>query len=476
MLKEITRTVKFEIYPIGEKENIKSFYDFFNTTLQAQKTAMQNTYNFLMQREVIKENICKLDEVFNEECSKIENDISKLYESIKGLESTNSKYIKTKIQIDSKYKKLNKLKNEKRKESETTLNQALGYKGQTQTSKLAKLKNELDIPYLAYLDVGMYYANQDFSNDFIDLYQGKRAPRVYKSSDLLRLHKTHLKSSSSTIMIYKDKNKYYWKWHKWTMKINLGTKPSTTGDKRHTLDNIINGNYDMGMGSVQRKGNKLYLIIPIKHEVHEPILDKNRILGIDLGMDVPAYGVFNFNTDWGKQFGNKKELLDFKTRIKALKDREKAKMVFARGGHGRKRKLKNNRLDALKNREANFSKTYNHTLSKQIINHALKYNCGTIRMEKLSSGGLDGNTLGNWTYYQLQTFIQQKAERYGIEVELIPPKNTSKTCSKCGYLKSEFKLGNRDGKDGRQFHCPQCGLKINCDKNAAINIVNGGVQ
>lgn len=42
-------------------------------------------------------------------------------------------------------------------------------------------------------------------------------------------------------------------------------------------------------------------------------------------------------------------------------------------------------------------------------------------------------------------------------------------------VKDDFVLGNRDGADGRQFHCPNCSVKLNSDHNAAINIANGGV-
>lgn len=76
----------------------------------------------------------------------------------------------------------------------------------------------------------------------------------------------------------------------------------------------------------------------------------------------------------------------------------------------------------------------------------------------------------------LQTHIETKANAKGIIVEYVDPAYTSSVCSQCDYYKSEFKLGNRDGFDGRQFHCPQCGLQINSDHNAAINISKGGID
>ncbi|MBQ9219993.1 transposase [Succinivibrio sp.] len=41
---------------------------------------------------------------------------------------------------------------------------------------------------------------------------------------------------------------------------------------------------------------------------------------------------------------------------------------------------------------------------------------------------------------------------------------SSKTCSRCGYLKKDLTL--RD----RVYECPECGLTIDRDLNAAINL------
>ena len=40
----------------------------------------------------------------------------------------------------------------------------------------------------------------------------------------------------------------------------------------------------------------------------------------------------------------------------------------------------------------------------------------------------------------------------------------SKTCNGCGYKKKDVALSDR------QYHCPECGLEIDRDLNAAINL------
>ena len=53
--------------------------------------------------------------------------------------------------------------------------------------------------------------------------------------------------------------------------------------------------------------------------------------------------------------------------------------------------------------------------------------------------------------------------------KLVSPRNTSKTCSECGYVYKRFK-------DQRLFHCPKCGLVIDRDLNASTNIARKGME
>ena len=66
--------------------------------------------------------------------------------------------------------------------------------------------------------------------------------------------------------------------------------------------------------------------------------------------------------------------------------------------------------------------------------------------------------------------LEWKAELYGREIIRVNPKDTSKTCSNCGYVNHELKLSDR------VFKCPVCGLKIDRDLNASINILKKGMK
>ena len=137
-------------------------------------------------------------------------------------------------------------------------------------------------------------------------------------------------------------------------------------------------------------------------------------------------------------------------------------MKYSKGGHGRKAKCKH--LDNLKERERNFVKSYNHYVSKQVIDFAVKNKAKYINIEDLS--GYDSNDfiLRNWSFYELQQFIIYKAKKYGIEVRKINPYHTSQICSVCGH----WEEGQRDSQE--HFKCKACGHEENADFNAAKNI------
>ena len=67
------------------------------------------------------------------------------------------------------------------------------------------------------------------------------------------------------------------------------------------------------------------------------------------------------------------------------------------------------------------------------------------------------------------TLTSYKAARAGSVVILVDPRNTSKMCSRCGIL-VEKTLSDR------VHSCPHCGLSVDRDWNAAINILRLGLQ
>lgn len=250
------------------------------------------------------------------------------------------------------------------------------------------------------------------------------------------------------------------------------------GNKKATITKIINGEYKQGSAqiSISKKG-KIELIISFGFTKDVKELDKNKVLGIDLGItNVATLSVYDINKEnWDKTsykdtLLSGKELIAFRQKMFNMRKQIGISSKVAgkgRIGHGYKTKMIT--LEKIRDKEKNFADLYNHKISKYIIDFAEKYNCATIQMEDLSGATKDVTEilLKNWSYFDLQSKIEYKAKERGIEVIKVNPKYTSKRCSRCGCIHED----NRDCKnDQAKFECKICGHKENADINASKNI------
>ena len=233
---------------------------------------------------------------------------------------------------------------------------------------------------------------------------------------------------------------------------------------QYTLHKIINKEYKVGQSSLQFDRNN-NLILNLNLDI--PYNPKNetvegRTLGVDLGIKYPAYMCLNDDTYKREHIGSIDDFLRIREQMQDRRRKLQHDLKFIKGGKGRKKKTQ--ALDRLRDKEKNFATTYNHMISKNVVEFAKKNQCEYINMEKLTKDGFNNIILRNWSYYQLQQYIEYKAEREGIKVRYIDPAYTSQTCARCGHVDKE----NRQTQE--KFICTECGFELNADHNAAINI------
>jgi IS605 OrfB family transposase len=129
-------------------------------------------------------------------------------------------------------------------------------------------------------------------------------------------------------------------------------------------------------------------------------------------------------------------------------------------------------LKRLQGKERTHAKIVNHTIARRIVESAKSRGKG-IAIEDLTDIRFTSNRrnktfrrkLGKWSFYQLRKFIEYKAKLAGVQVVIVPPAYTSKTCSNCNHI------GKRTNKS---FKCDNCGNEIDADFNASINIASLG--
>jgi len=70
------------------------------------------------------------------------------------------------------------------------------------------------------------------------------------------------------------------------------------------------------------------------------------------------------------------------------------------------------------------------------------------------------------SFLKLQYILSYKCVQFGIAIEYVEAKNTTKQCHCCGYINQHLTLKDK------QWKCSQCGTFHLRDVNAAINIKN----
>ena len=267
------------------------------------------------------------------------------------------------------------------------------------------------------------------------------------------------------LTFYEQDGDIFIKWvNKIVFKVVFNARKENTLELQHTLQKVINGEYKLSQSSLEFDRNN-NLILNLTMDIsfkQEDNLIKDRVLGVDLGVKYPAYVCLNDDTYKREHIGEALELIKQREQYQARRRRTQQQLKNVKGGKGRHKKLKN--LDRLSDCERNFAKTYNHMISKRIVEFAKKHKCEYIHLEKLTKDGFDNTILRNWSYYELQQMIEYKADRLGIKVRYVNPAFTSQTCSRCGNIDKE----NRQTQE--TFVCTKCGFKLNADHNAAINI------
>ena len=78
------------------------------------------------------------------------------------------------------------------------------------------------------------------------------------------------------------------------------------------------------------------------------------------------------------------------------------------------------------------------------------------------------NKLQRWSYKKVLKKIEHLCEEIGIRLMKVSPAYTSQRCSNCGTMQES-------SRKGEQYHCIVCGMELDADYNASLNILHRGV-
>ena len=197
----------------------------------------------------------------------------------------------------------------------------------------------------------------------------------------------------------------------------------------------------------KKRKKEFYINIVLSKQIPQPS-KRIKPVGIDLGINNIA------TSSNGLRFSGK-EAKHIRRHFQALRS-----SLQSKGTKGAKKLLKR-----LSGKERRWMTNLNHVISKRIVESIKEGEF--IVMEKLTH--IRERTKirkeqryihNSWPFRQLQQFIEYKALEKGIPVVYIDPKDTSKTCSRCG------RIGKRIG----HFFSCSCGYSNHADFNASYNI------
>lgn len=228
------------------------------------------------------------------------------------------------------------------------------------------------------------------------------------------------------------------------------------GDVRIVLHRPIEGT--IKTLSFTRRADDWYLIVSCDLGDPEPVQHDGPAVGIDVGLEKFA------TLSTGEFIANPRF---FRTDEQALARAQRRMAKHAKGTP--ERQYHKRIVRRIHERITNRRKDFAHKLSRRLVSAF-----GLIVFEDLTITRMIKNhalakSIADAAWNQLISYTQYKAEDAGLVCIQIDPRGTSQRCSACSaVVRKDLSI--------RVHQCPSCGLEIDRDLNAALNIVGVGLH
>ncbi|MEV4095921.1 RNA-guided endonuclease InsQ/TnpB family protein [Streptosporangium saharense] len=224
---------------------------------------------------------------------------------------------------------------------------------------------------------------------------------------------------------------------------------------------------------VKREGSRWYVILSCDDVPAEPLPATGAVAGIDMGVASLV------TTSGGEQLVNPRHLAASAERVAAAqRDLARKKRGSARRRkvvarltalHG---KVRRQRLDGAHKAANALVAAYDVIAHEDLrIANMTRSASGTVEASGRNvaqKAGLNRSILdAGWGVFL--TILAHKAESAGRELIAVEPRNTSRTCARCGHCTAENRVTQAE------FRCTACGHTAHADVNAAINILRAGL-
>jgi putative transposase len=211
--------------------------------------------------------------------------------------------------------------------------------------------------------------------------------------------------------------------------------------------------------TISQDGSKWYCSVLCEYTVPDKAKEYDSVVGCDVGLKEFA------TLSDGTIISNPKHIKEYE---KKLAEEQRILSKKQKGSKNRfKQRLK---VRKIQNKIRDTRKDFLHKTSNSIAN-----NHDGIVVEDLNIKGMMKNhylakSIADVSWSEFNRQLKYKCKwgfKYYIKIGRFEP--TSKTCSKCGCVQ-EMPLSKR------VFDCPDCGISIDRDLNASLNIRNIGIN
>ncbi|WP_283689129.1 RNA-guided endonuclease InsQ/TnpB family protein [Clostridium perfringens] len=226
-------------------------------------------------------------------------------------------------------------------------------------------------------------------------------------------------------------------------------------------------------GTVSQKADRYYVSILVEEDYKEVSKSINEGVGIDLGIKD-----FAICSD-GNKFKNINKTYNVKKLEKKLKREQrrlsrkyeslKIRNKKEKGGNVTRQNIQKQvvKVQKLHKRLTNIRTDYINKTVAKIVEQKPSY----VTIEDLNVKGMMKNkhlskAVAQQKFFEFKTKLTVKCKEKNIELRIVDRfYPSSKTCSQCGKVKKDLKLSNRI------YKC-DCGLSVDRDLNASINLKN----
>ena len=273
---------------------------------------------------------------------------------------------------------------------------------------------------------------------FTNFYQGRASFPKFKSK------KTHKFSFRVPQFIKLEDNRLYFPKFKQGIKV----KPH-----REIIGTIKNATIKLN------PSGKYFVSLIVEYDsqvLAKPKVEPSSTIGVDLG--IKTYATLSDGTKRPYPLYLEHNLVKLKD-LQAKFNKSKSKRVRLKIAKLHE-KIANQRLDFI------------HKLTKYLVTTYDSIVIEDLDIQDMLSENKDlSRRILDCSWYTFRRQLTYKAEQYGCNLIVIPRfYPSSKLCHSCGFKNDTLKLTDRE------WFCPNCGLTLDRDYNAAINIFNKGLE